>query len=117
MARTFRYDSEKVKLYQERIRKAKESHERWSGLAKARISRYRNEADPNDFVNASGHRISTPAGVAIIDSMYSSLTAVDVEVNIHPWGKGTMEQARVAEQAVMEVWREAKVAMKTRTTV
>ena len=109
-------DLDKVKLYTERVKRAQNDLDRWKPSALGRIKRYRNEPQVGDFT-LEGHRISTPSGVGIIDSMFSSLTAVDVEVNIHPWAQGTIDQARVAEQAVMEIWRDTKVGLRARGCV
>jgi hypothetical protein len=114
--RTVRTDSEKAALYSTRVRKAKEDQQKWAAQAQNWVNRYRNVAFEDDFTD-EGNRISTPRGLAIIDAMFSSLTAVDVEINIQPWGQGTIDQAQVAEQAVMEVWREAKVSRKAREAV
>jgi hypothetical protein len=116
MARTLRTDREKATFYGERVKAARNEFEGWYGPARDRVLRYRNLALEEDFTQ-EGHRVSSARGLGTIDAMFSSLTAVDVEVNIQPWGKGTIDQARVAEQAVMEVWREAKVGKKSRRAV
>lgn len=106
-------DLEKVKLYQDRVKAGENSLERWSPKAKQRMARYRNDAFEDDFTQ-DGHRISTPTGTAIIDAMYSSLTATDVEFHIDPRAYAKAVAARVAEKAVMDVWDETKASLKAR---
>lgn len=114
--RTVRTDAEKAKLYNDRVRRADEALAKWSPAAKRQIARYRIDPEVQTF-SVHGHHITVPTGLAIIDSMFSSLTAVDLEILCHPAGLGTQQQARVAEAAITEVWKEAKVSQKTRSAV
>lgn len=109
-------DRQKASLYADRLKRGEEARDRWAPDARRRLQVYKNLPNEEQFT-IKGHRISTPTGPAIIDSMYSSLTAVDVEVSVTPQALGTDTQARVAEAAIMQTWREAKVPAKTRSAV
>lgn len=109
-------DEDKAALYGERIKKCEKSMAKWSDAARQRISRYQNKPTVDSY-SVKGNRVNVPTGTAIIDSMFSSLTAVDVQVAVRPAAHGTSDQARVAEQAIKEVWREQKVAEKARHAI
>lgn len=109
-------DLEKKRLYSQRVKTGENAIDRWAPLARQRLLRYRNEAFEDDYTQ-DGHRISTPTGTSIIDSMYSSLTATDVEFAIDPRANAAAPQARVAEKAVGIVWDETKAPLKARYAV
>lgn len=111
-----RTDLEKVKLYKDRLKTGENALDRWAGAARLRESRYRNEVFEDDFTQ-DGHRISTPTGTSIIDAMFSSLTATDVEFNLDPKANADAAAARVAQRAVADVWEETKASTKSRHAV
>ncbi len=104
------YDSpeDRIKLYDRRLKAANKDFDAWLPEAKKRYERYRNGLTPQQ-VTADGHRISVPTGTAIIDSLYSSLTAVDIDLELSNVGSGTREQAHLAEAALRQEWRVGKV--------
>lgn len=105
-------DIEKVDLYRSRIKKAQNQANKWHPDAKRRVERYENKASEEDFTQ-KGNRVSVPTGVAVIDSMFSSMTAVDIRPAINLKGRGDPDLARVAEQNVLHTWEETKVPRKT----
>ena len=109
-------DMDKAELYGNRIKKAERAMAKWVPDARKRVERYENKATAESF-SIMGHRINTPTGTAIIDSMFSSLTAVDVQVAVRPQAKGTLDQARVAESAIKEVWKEQKVSERAKYAI
>jgi hypothetical protein len=112
----YRTDEEKLEVYRHRINQAEEFHQKWAKDADELVARYRGQPKLEDFT-LSGHRIAVPTGPAVIDSMFSALTAVDVEVTLQPQALGSMEQARIGENAIMATWNDAKVSRKSRDAI
>lgn len=69
--------------------------------------RYRNEPTEAQITD-EGHRVSVTQGIGIIDTMFSSMTAVDIEFLTKAIGKGTPEQAVAATWALNTEWRNTK---------
>lgn len=108
---TFRvYDNEEKQLkeYKRRLDKADEKFEKWEPKAKSRLERYRLDIDPREF-SQQGHRIVVPAGLSVIDSLFSGMVSVEPRPLVRNLGLATREQSAVATQGIREVWREAKV--------
>lgn len=99
---------EQLTLYSQRVHAGEKAMKRWIPRAKDFIRRYRNEVRADQYT-VQGHRVNVPIGTGMIDSMHSALTATDVEIVLRALAKGTRDQARVAEQAMRNVWREADV--------
>ncbi len=101
-------DYDKLKIYREQFRKARNLRDTKDKRALELISLYKQEIDSAYFTQR-GNQVASPTPVAMVDSMYSSLTAVDVEPVVNMVGPGSLDVARVAEAAVRHVWREAEV--------
>lgn len=110
-------DLDKVKLYGERVRRADRAFDsKWRSQARSRIERYQNKPRLEQYTQ-QGNRVNAPAGIAIIDSLYSSLTAVDVDITATARGNGDPAVARTLEQAMQYVWRDAKVMKQGRYAI
>lgn len=71
------------------------------------VDRYR--GTPTDTeVQADGHRVRVLSGVGLVDTMYSSMTAVDVEFSVRNIGHGTRMQAYAATRALNQAWADTK---------
>jgi hypothetical protein len=104
-------DEGKLKVYKQRLRRADKDFDTWSPGAKALRKRYRHGVKEDQFT-PEGHRVVTSVGIGEIDAMFSSLTAVQVDVLVKNIGTGQRDQARLAEAGIAEVMREQKVGRK-----
>lgn len=97
-----------LKVYNRRLRIADRKFEKELEPERKRfLERYRNEATPEQ-VNEDGHRVSVTQGVGIVDTMYASMTAVDVEFIIQNIGHGSYLQAIAATRGLNQSWRDTK---------
>lgn len=101
--REYGSDEAKLKVYTHRLIQGEEVFKRWSGAAKEWVQRYDAIPDPNQY-SGNGHHIMTPTGTSIIDSLYSSLTAADVNVMVQAVGQGTRDQEELATAALGKEW-------------
>lgn len=100
-----RYDSDeaKAKAYSHRLDQAEEKMKSFEAKAEKYFGRYENrplstQETPN------GHRINTPEGTSIIDALYSSLTATEVDILVASVGQGTDDQEYLATAALAKEW-------------
>jgi hypothetical protein len=107
---------DQLKLYDRRLQIAEKKFKEWEPDVKKRYKRYRQELLPTQ-VTADGHRISTPSGTATIDSLFSSLTAVQVDLEIENIGQGTRDQAYVTELGLKQEWRVTKAQRKSHPAI
>ena len=108
----YKSDEAKLKVYRARVMSGKNKFERWKPHAERWMARYRGTHTSSTSFAVGGHRVSVSTGQANIDSMFSSLTAVEIAVAVNNIGHGTFEQARLAERGIAEVWEEQKVNTK-----
>lgn len=111
-----RDDEGKLKVYQHRLRAADKEFDEFSKEARDFWGRYKHAKKPDQFT-PEGHRVVTSVGIGEIDSMFSSLTAVQVDIIVKNIGVGTRAQARVAEAGINEVLREQKADRKAERAV
>lgn len=105
--REYESDEAKLKHYDHRLYQANEAFDREKFLLKSWVERYENKPNPNSF-SGNGHNVSVPTGTSIIDSLYSSLTATDVEAMVSAIGKGTHDQEALATAALAKEWELTK---------
>ena len=88
------YDDEEtmLKIYDPRLRMADAKFEEVKPELDAFVARYQNLPTIED-VAEDGHRVVVAEGLSIIDTMFSSMTAVDVDYLCKAIGHGTAEQA------------------------
>jgi hypothetical protein len=103
------YDDEETMLsiYSRRLSIADKKFDQLEPLRDAQFSRYREEPKESQFTSR-GHRITTGVGTGIIDTLYSSMVAVDVEFICKAIGHGTRSQAYVATEGLNQAWRDTK---------
>ena len=107
-AREYKTDADKVKVYDHRISQAQKAFEKWRPMAEKWVSRYQNHAELAQYT-PRGHRVSVPVGTSVIDSLFSSLTATDVDVMVEADGAGTADQEYLATAALSKEWDRCKV--------
>ena len=96
-------DEAKTKTYEHRLYIADAQCGEWHDLAEDWYHRYEN-LPRRKQVTAKGHRVNVPTGVATIDALYSSMTAVDVDVLLKNGGNATRMQAELATAALAKEW-------------
>jgi len=108
--RKYKTDEDKVKVYEHRLRQAEAENDKWHPLVRTFWSRYEAKARA-EAMSQSGHNVSgsTPMFIGIIDSLYSSMTAVEVDLSVTPKGTATDDQAYVAQAALSHEWEECDV--------
>src|ERR1051326_1315966 len=106
--REYKSDADKVKVYDHRLRQAETAFEKWSNKAFEWLARYENRANPAQYTPA-GVRTSVPTGTSIIDALYSSLTAADVDLIVTADGAGTSDQEDLATAALSKEWELCRV--------
>lgn len=107
--RTYKSDTDKVKVYEHRIRLAEEFNDKWHPAVRSYFNRY--EAFHHDLaMTGNGHYISgaTPMVIGNIDSQYSSMTSALITLSVTPKGTTTEDEAYVATAALKEEWENTK---------
>jgi len=101
--RVYQSDEAKAKVYNHRLFTADKDFERWEPKAQDWWSRYENLAKQNQMT-PKGHRVNVGTGVATIDSLFSAMTAVEVDTLVKNLGRGTPAQAMLATAALTKEW-------------
>jgi hypothetical protein len=96
-----------LKVYNRRLRMTDSKFDKSAPERRALIGRYRNEVE-EDQVQEDGHRVTVTSGIGIIDTMFSSMVAVDVAFIVDNIGHGTPLQALAATRALNQAWRDTK---------
>lgn len=104
MYKVYKDDATKAALYNHRLATAEQDFARWADQARDWWDRYENVAKVTQ-ATAKGHTINVTTGVSVIDSLFSGLTAVDVEFILEPVGATEPDQALLAETALNEEWQ------------
>jgi hypothetical protein len=109
MLREYKSDADKVKVYNHRLKQAQDMFDQWGKpAAEEWVGRYEGRPMKNQQTG-KGHRVSVPDGTSIIDSLFSSMTAADVDIIAEAVGSGTLEQEELTTAAVSKEWDECKV--------
>src|SRR6266542_1327721 len=109
--RTYRSDADKAKAYSRRLFQADRDFDTWKSKAEEAFARYENTPKAtSQNRTADGDVIVVPEGVSIIDSLFSSLTAVEADISLTPKGDTTDDQAYVATAALSQEWGKTKAA-------
>lgn len=106
--RVYKSDAAKAKLYAHRLAVADHDRQQWEDDAKDGIGRYENQVRANQ-VTPAGHRVNAPTGIGIIDALFSSLTATQVDILVEAIGNGSLDQAELATAALSKEWEVCKV--------
>ena len=96
-----------LKVYRRRLHLSDNKFDKGRAERLRFLARYRNETE-TDQINEEGHVVSVTSGIGIIDTMYSSMTAVDVEFIANHVGHGSALQSLVATRALNQAWRDTK---------
>lgn len=112
------YDDEEVmlKVYNRRLKMADVDFQRREPEYKAFLARYQNEPT-EDQVTDDGHRVNVTTGIGTIDTMFSSLTAVEVEFLAKRIGKGTEAQAIAATKALNMAAQDTKLQRRAKKAI
>lgn len=105
--RVYKDEETLLKVYNARLRKADQEFEEDKADRERFFDRYRNKVEAAQ-VNDDGHRVTVTTGIGIVDTMYASMTAVDVEFLCSNIGHGTPEQAMAASRGLNQAWRDTK---------
>jgi hypothetical protein len=114
--RVYQDEETMLKVYDRRLRIADRKYEKGEPERRAYVARYRNEVDP-DQVNEDGHRVVVTTGISIIDTMFASMVAVDIEFIAKSIGRGTVEQALAATAALNQAWYDTKGGKRARRAI
>lgn len=116
--RVYESDEDALTAYHHHVAEGRKHLQTWEAEAHDGWRRYRLDPSPSGGdVTPQGHRVTVGAGVGNIDSMFSALTAVEVDIAVHLTGTGTEEMEEVAEGAIRYVWRSQKVMRKARRAI
>jgi hypothetical protein len=106
--RSYTSDEAKAKAYNRRFMQADRKFDDWKEDAEKAWHRYENLPTASK-TTATGHQVSVTQGTAVIDALYSSLTAVDIDILVNNIAAGTPEQADLATAALAKEWELAHV--------
>lgn len=103
------YPDEEVmlKVYGRRLKLADIDFDKREPTLRTFIERYENDVN-EDQVTDEGHRVNVTHGIGIIDTMFSSMTAVEVEFLCKNAGNGTELQAIAATKGLNQAWKDTK---------
>lgn len=112
------YDDEEemLKVYQRRLKMADVDYEKREPDYRSFIARYRNEPT-EEQIDDDGHRVNVAKGIGVIDTMFSSLTAVDVEFITRRIGRGTQAQAIAASKALNMAMQDTKFQRRAKKAI
>jgi hypothetical protein len=96
-----------LKIYRRRLSIADRKYEKGKSERESFVGRYRNKAN-SDQITEDGHLVSVVSGIGLVDTMYASMTAVDIEFLCSVIGNGTRLQATAATAALNQAWRDTK---------
>lgn len=105
--REYKDEETMLKVYGRRLRIADRKFEKGAPERRRFNGRYRNEVEA-DQVNEDGHTVTVTSGIGIIDTMFASMVAVNVEFITQTIGNGTQLQALAATRGLNQAWRDTK---------
>jgi len=114
--RVYRDEETMLKVYARRLRIADRKYDKGKDVRHKFNARYRNEVDP-DQVNEDGHRVTVTSGIGIIDTMFASMVAVNVEFIAMNVGNGTRLQAEAATRGLNQAWKDTKGQKRARHSI
>ena len=105
-----------LKVYNRRLRMAEVDYEKREPGYKQFLARYQNEPT-EDQVTPDGLRVNVTQGIGTIDTMFSSLTAVDVEFILRRKGKATAEQLLATEGGLNQAMKDTKMQRRAKKAI
>jgi hypothetical protein len=103
-------------VYKRRLSFADRDYDKGRSVKESFVRKYQGKAE-DDQLDTAGHLVSNSTGIAIIDTMFSSMVAVDVEFSVGQLAKGTRQQAKIAEHALNQAFRDSKGQRKARRAI
>ncbi len=100
-------DEAVLKIYRRRLALADRKYEKGRPERVEFVDRYRNKPTADQFTE-DGHLVSVTSGIGLVDTMYASMTAVDIEFLCGVIGNGSKLQSLVATRALNQAWRDTK---------
>jgi hypothetical protein len=112
------YDDEEVMLqvYNRRLRMADVDYDKREPEYKLWLSRYRNEVTEQQL-DEDGHRVNVAKGIGVIDTMFSSLTAVEVEFITKRLAQGTEAQSIAASKGLNQAMKDTKMQRRAKKAI
>src|SRR6185369_15351219 len=102
--------------YNRRLRYSDGEFERKEPERREFLDDYRNEVE-EDELDTRGNRVTVTSDIGIIDTMYSSMTSVDVEFITRAIGHGTQVQSIASTAALNQGWRDTKGARRAKKAI
>lgn len=119
MPNTFRiYEAEEKMLavYHRRLKIADRHFDKSKDQKQRFIDRYATHVQ-EDQVTSRGEVAAVPEGLSSVDTMFSMMTALDVEFITKNIGNGTQEQALAAERGLNQSWRDTKGQVRSKKAI
>jgi len=114
--RVYEDEETMLKVYNRRLRMAQVDYEKREPGYKQFLARYQNEPT-EDQLTPDGLRVNVTQGIGTIDTMFSSLTAVDVEFILRRKGKATAEQLLAAEGGLNQAMKDTKMQRRAKKAI
>jgi hypothetical protein len=111
--RVYKDEETMLKVYGRRLGMADALFTKGESKKHKNLKRYENEATEAQHTDR-GHRVNVTKGIGIIDTLYSSMVAVDVEFICKVIGNGTQVQTLAAERGLNQAWRDTKGQERTK---
>jgi hypothetical protein len=114
--RVYEDEETMLKVYQRRLKMADVDYDKREPEYKRFLARYQNEKT-EEQVTEDGTIVNVSQGIGTIDTMFSSLTAVDVEFILRRKGKATAEQILAAEQGLNQAMDDTKMQRRAKKAI
>lgn len=114
--RVYRDEETLLKVYGRRLKMADTDFQKRDPEYKMFLSRYQNEAT-DEQVTDDGTRVSVTQGVGSIDTLFSSLTAVDVEFILRRKGQATEPQVIAATMGLNQAMDDTKMQRRAKKAI
>lgn len=114
--RVYNDEETMLKVYDRRLRMADRKFNKVKDEYDHFWARYKNQPTLQE-ITEDGHRVVVAEGLSVIDTMYSSMTAVDVEFLCKAIGVGTELQAIAATAALNQFLRDTKGARRAKKAI
>ncbi len=114
--RVYEDEETMLKVYNRRLKMADTDYERREPEYRSFIRRYRNEAT-EEQVTDDGTRVNVTQGIGTIDTMFSSLTAVDVEFILRRKGAATEAQTIAATTGLNQAMDDTKMQRRAKKAI
>jgi hypothetical protein len=114
------YDDEEamLKIYQRRLKMAdKKFEKKFKTQVDTLFRMYQGDMIDDLDITDTGETVQVMTPTSIVDTMFSSMTAVDVEFICSIIGHGTELQALAAERGLNQAWRDSRGSEETKAAV